>query len=170
MWSGASRYALSHAAEHAAAAGRLDELLTDPEFLVHADPATLIPLLDEANGPEARRHAAVYRTSAHLHQQQEPDARRSILATDAARHRIPDLTATLRLPRPEPAWWPAWATASQIHRALRTTLDSATWVVAVACTTLEGRPVAVTGGHDGTVQAWDLTLGVPVGGPITGHT
>ena len=44
------------------------------------------------------------------------------------------------------------------------------WVEAVACTMLQGRPVAVTGGQDGTVRVWDLTSAQPRGGPLTGHT
>ncbi|WP_326740432.1 hypothetical protein [Streptomyces sp. NBC_01022] len=43
-------------------------------------------------------------------------------------------------------------------------------VEAVACTMLDGRPIAVTGGGDETVRVWDLTAGQPVGEPFTGHT
>jgi WD40 repeat protein len=42
-------------------------------------------------------------------------------------------------------------------------------VNAVACTLLEGRPVAVTGGG-GTVRVWDLTTRNQIGEPLTGHT
>jgi WD40 domain-containing protein len=35
---------------------------------------------------------------------------------------------------------------------------------------LNGRPVAVTGGDDGTVRVWDLASGTAVGEPLTGHT
>jgi WD40 repeat protein len=35
----------------------------------------------------------------------------------------------------------------------------------VACTEVDGRPVAVTGGYDGTVRVWDLATGQPVGDP-----
>jgi hypothetical protein len=34
---------------------------------------------------------------------------------------------------------------------------------------LDGRPVAVTGGLDGTVQVWDLTTRQPVGQPLLTH-
>ncbi|MEV7442944.1 hypothetical protein AB0O22_17625, partial [Streptomyces sp. NPDC091204] len=41
---------------------------------------------------------------------------------------------------------------------------------AVACTVLDGRPVAVTTGWDKTVRVWDLATGQSVGKPLTGHT
>ena len=44
-------------------------------------------------------------------------------------------------------------------------------VEAVAALLLpDGRPIAVTGGWDGTVRVWDLTTGTPLGDPLTGHT
>ena len=39
-------------------------------------------------------------------------------------------------------------------------------VFALAATQLDGRPIAVSGGHDGTLRMWDLTTGQPVGQPI----
>ena len=63
-WQG--RYLRDHAAEHAAAAGRLDQLLEDPHYLMTVDPARLVPHLDGARSVSARAAAAVYRQSAHL--------------------------------------------------------------------------------------------------------
>ncbi|HEY3691442.1 MAG TPA: hypothetical protein VGL46_14295, partial [Pseudonocardiaceae bacterium] len=42
-------------------------------------------------------------------------------------------------------------------------------VTAVACTQLDGRPIAVTSGRDHTVRIWNLTSGTPMG-LLTGHT
>src|SRR5206468_1309048 len=42
-------------------------------------------------------------------------------------------------------------------------------VNAVAVGELEGCPVVVVGGGDGTVRVWDLGLGILVGEPFTGH-
>ncbi|MFI2161007.1 hypothetical protein ACH49L_35950, partial [Streptomyces olivaceoviridis] len=42
-------------------------------------------------------------------------------------------------------------------------------VNAVASTMIDGIPVAVTGGDDGTVRVWDLTTGTQNGQPLTGH-
>ncbi|MET8338138.1 hypothetical protein ABZV14_26845 [Streptosporangium canum] len=39
---------------------------------------------------------------------------------------------------------------------------------AMAAAVVNGRPVAVTGGHDHFVQAWDVLSGAPLGGPLTG--
>ncbi|MFF0087656.1 hypothetical protein ACFYR1_49750, partial [Streptomyces canus] len=41
-------------------------------------------------------------------------------------------------------------------------------VEAVATVMIDDRPVAVTGGWDGTVRLWDLTTHEPVGKPLTG--
>ena len=59
------RYLREHAADHAAAAGRLDQLLEDPHYLITVDPARLVPHLDAARSAPARATAAVYRQSAH---------------------------------------------------------------------------------------------------------
>jgi WD40 repeat protein len=42
-------------------------------------------------------------------------------------------------------------------------------VFAVAFGSIGDRPVAVTGGWDGMVRAWDLIDRTPIGGPLTGH-
>ena len=44
------------------------------------------------------------------------------------------------------------------------------WAVSsVAVGELDGGPVIISGGADGTVRRWDLATGTPIGGPITGH-
>ena len=57
-------YLREHAAEHAAAADRLDQLLEDPRYLISVDPARLVPHLDSARSAPARAIAAVYRQKA----------------------------------------------------------------------------------------------------------
>ncbi|MFB4269944.1 serine/threonine-protein kinase [Nonomuraea sp. GTA35] len=43
------------------------------------------------------------------------------------------------------------------------------WVLSVALTRLNGRPVVVSGGYDGTVAVADLATGAPVGAALRGH-
>ncbi|WP_345149420.1 WD40 repeat domain-containing serine/threonine-protein kinase [Nonomuraea rubra] len=43
------------------------------------------------------------------------------------------------------------------------------WVLSVALSRLNGRPVVVSGGHDGTVAVTDLATGAPVGALLRGH-
>ncbi|MBA2696139.1 MAG: hypothetical protein H0U62_09965 [Actinobacteria bacterium] len=172
-WDLAEPYLLRHAVQHAADAGRVDELLTDPEFLVHADPITLIPALHLAEGEHARLAAAVYRVSAGEHPQRSAAQRRDVLAVDAARYGAPALLDRL-VSAPGTSrsrWRPRWATGGQVTTALHTTLTGHTDAVgAVACTVLDDRPVAVTASRDHTVRIWDLTSGTPIGAPLTGHT
>jgi hypothetical protein len=75
-------YLREHAAEHAAA-GRLDQLLEDPLYLLTADPARLVPQLDAARFIPARAIAAVYRQSAHLLADLDPPMRASQLELTA---------------------------------------------------------------------------------------
>ncbi|MFJ8493433.1 WD40 repeat domain-containing protein, partial [Streptomyces sp. NPDC094038] len=42
-------------------------------------------------------------------------------------------------------------------------------VSAVACATVEGRPVAITGSRDETIRLWDLASNEPIG-RLDGHT
>ncbi|MFJ9852928.1 WD40 repeat domain-containing protein [Streptomyces sp. NPDC101150] len=39
---------------------------------------------------------------------------------------------------------------------------------AMGAALIDGRPIAVTGGHDSFVQAWDILSGEPLGEPLTG--
>ena len=102
-----------------------------------------------------------------------PDQRRHVLTVDAARYGAWTLRDRLvSSPDTNPSRWrPQWATGVQVNTALRATFTGHTGsVAAVACTVLEGRPVAVTAGADATVRLWDLATSTPIGDPLTGHT
>ncbi len=65
---------------------------------------------------------------------------------------------------------PHWATERQTNPALHTVLPGHTdAVIAVACTVVDGTPVAVTGSADETVRVWDLGTGV-LHATLIGHT
>ncbi|MFI9585775.1 hypothetical protein ACIHCQ_28885 [Streptomyces sp. NPDC052236] len=172
-WATAEPYLLRYAARHSALAGKLDELLKDSEYLVHADPA---PLAEELYHGERVPHGTVYLTSYGAHHDGPPDQRRDILAVDAARQQQWQLAADLMQDTGRRIVWTA---GRALHTGLLATLTGhrgRIWDL----TTLEmhGRPHALTAGQDGTARLWDLdsattTLelgdhGAPVGGVVAG--
>ena len=97
------RYLREHAAEHAAAAGRLDQLLEDPLYLITVDPARLVPHLDAARSAPARATAAVYRQSAHLLASPRPADAGQPARTDRPPPGLPQPGRPHRERRPRPA-------------------------------------------------------------------
>ncbi|MEU2058030.1 caspase family protein [Streptomyces bungoensis] len=167
-WSLAHPYTLRHLPYHAAAAHRLDEVVTDPGFLVHADPDVLVPALRTVRSSEAQAAATVYRASLDQHRRAAPAVRHYVLARDAARHRFPGLHEPLVERLPPGSWKPRWATAGPTlpGALLDTLLGHTAGVIAVACVTVKNRPVAVTGSHDRTVRVWDLETGRLLSDPL----
>ncbi|UGT65225.1 WD40 repeat domain-containing protein [Nocardia asteroides] len=156
-WARAHPYTLRHLATHAALAGLIDEVITDMDYLVHAEPAPLQTALHQTRSDDGLLTRAIYRWSAAHHQHMPSARRRQILAFDAARF---DATRQHHQLNRTLAWRTRWATDQLTHTAHRATLNGhASPVDAVACTEFGGRPVAVTGGRDGTVRVWDLDTG-----------
>ncbi|UUU21950.1 caspase family protein [Streptomyces sp. DSM 40750] len=170
-WKRAHPYTLRHLATHAAHGGLLDDLVTDPEYLVHANPDALMIHLHTVQSESARLAAAIYRASIATHRHAGVEERRQILALDAARYNTPTALAAFNSKATEHAWKPLSSSGGTLSPALRNTLTGHTEAVtAVVCTSLDGWPSAVTGSRDKTVRVWDLTTGQPVGQPMTGHT
>ncbi|MFD6994139.1 hypothetical protein [Streptomyces sp. NPDC059943] len=166
LWHLAAPYPWRHTAQHALDAGRLDNLLEDSGFLVHADPHAMADALPHAGSEQARLNSAVYRASWGIHHALPPAARRQLLALDAARFRNQRLQADLP---GDDDWHVRWATGSQVSTALVRTLTGLTYaVLSVAVVELEGRPHAVTAGQKGSVLVWDLTTGDQTR-HLTGH-
>nr|WP_237545258.1 AAA family ATPase [Streptomyces sp. SID1046] len=166
-WELADPYLLRHAATHAHAAGSpaLDDLLEDAAFLVHADPDALTAHLHHATIEPARLSAHIYRTTtAHHPDRHQPQARRSLLALDAAGWGSPGLASALaRTPvdgTASPAV-PLWATRHTAHSArLHTLTGHGEWVLAVQTVTLDdGTALAVTASYDRTVKVWNPVTG-----------
>ncbi|MFI5681911.1 caspase family protein [Streptomyces cellulosae] len=172
-WSRAHPYTLNHLASHADAAGRIDDILKDTEYLVHATPNTLTPHLQHSTTDEARLTALVYDTNSNLHATATASMRRQALTLNAAHAGATTLLHQFTTYIAPTEWTPVWATGSDFrfrpgHGEPLTGHTSA--VSAVACTVLDGTPIAVTGSDDGTVRVWDLASGRPIGEPFTGHT
>ncbi|MFJ9777734.1 AAA family ATPase [Kitasatospora sp. NPDC101157] len=152
-WGFASPYLLRHLATHAAAAGRIDELLPDTEFVVRAHPDALLPALNTARADHGRLVRAVYLASADRHRDGPVDERRFLLALDALRYRAGSLHRELCHGL---AWRPRWATGMQTSPQLEASLGHPVGLDSVATTVVDGRPVAVSAGWDGSLRVWDL--------------
>lgn len=163
-WTRAHPYTLAHLATHAANAGRLDDLITDAEYLVHADPESLVPQLAQIEDGPAASVVAVYRASLNIHRFADPTVRRHLLAVDAARYDVPWMLRELNARLRTGAWQPRWATGSQVTTRLQNTLSTSAFpaVTALACTMLGGRPVVIGCAYD-SLQIWDLTTCLPIG-------
>ncbi|MER6499237.1 WD40 repeat domain-containing protein [Streptomyces sp. NPDC001455] len=138
--------------------------LTDPGWLVCADPDSVLALLGSASEPEEQRGATVYRASLDVHRHLTAAERRFVLALDAARLDEEDLAAqfaAVAVPGAEPLGWePVWVRGSQADsRLMWTLIGHQGQVIAVASAVVAGRSVAVTGSRDGTVRVWDLATG-----------
>ena len=163
------RYLHEHASEHAAAAGRLDQLLEDPLYLITVDPARLVPHLDTARSAPARAAAAGYRQSAHHLALLDRPARASQLELTAHHLGCHGLAARIADIAPDRPWQTLWSHGRRAtgHQVLP---GHAGEVHAVAAGALpDGTPVIISGGWDGTVRVWRLADGTPAGEPITGH-
>jgi WD40 repeat protein len=164
------RYLREHAAEHAAAAGRLDQLLEDPLYLITVDPARLVPHLDGARSVPARAAAAVYRQSAHHLARLDRPTRASQLELTARRLGCHSVAACIASVAPDRPWQTRWShgRGATGHQVIRGHTGRVTAVAAGALP--DGTPVIISGGLDGTVRVRRTADGTPVGEPLTGHT
>ena len=162
------RYLREHAAEHAAAADQLDQLLEDPLYLITVDPARLVPHLAGVRSVPARATAAVYRQSAHLLADLERAMRASQLELTAHHLGCRNLAARIATAAPERSWQTRWSHGRATGHQVIPGRDGR--VAAVAAGALpDGTPVIISGGRDGTVRVWRTADGTPLGDPLRNY-
>ncbi|MGW1994934.1 WD40 repeat domain-containing protein [Embleya sp. NPDC001921] len=167
-WSRADPYLLDHLPAHAVLAGRVDSLVTDVDFVIEADPARILPILDRARSREAREVADVYRIAHAGRLDSDPSTRRWNLALTAVHHGAEELARKLRPASDLPHAWPHWAGA--LPASTTDVLGGRTGPIwACASTVLRGVPVAVTTGSDTVIRVWDLSRGEQMTSFPTGH-
>ena len=161
------RYLREHMAEHAAAAGRLDQLLEEPLYLITVDPARLVPHLDEARSVSARAAATAYRLNAHLLADLDRLARASQLELTANHLGCRGLAARVASSAPDRPWQTRWSRGGRAtdHQVIPGHTSRVNGVTAGALP--DGTPVIISGSWDGTVRVWRLADGTPVGEPLT---
>jgi hypothetical protein len=164
-WAGANPYLPRHLAAHAAAAGRLAELVDDARYLLYADPQRLASVLGSV---DHRQHvlARLYWRALDRLRDATPTERAAALHVTALHHEptaLPLIDTDAELP-----WRGLWAAGppTPFHRRITGHTNR---VLAVAVGEVGGRAVIVSGGGDKTVRVWDAETGEPRA-VVTGHT
>ena len=165
-WAHTVRYPLRYLAAHAAAVGRINELLADLDFLLHADLADIRRALTTPQPGQPVETAAVLLSAGAAADELAPEQRAELLALHAAHLGLP---GTMHEFNATATWQTSWAHSLGSHR---TTLHGHTsWVTAVAAVPLPGgRMLLASASHDRTVRLWDPVTGTPAGNPLHGHT
>ena len=167
-WEAADPYLRAHLASHAAAAGQLDELLIDPGFLLAADPARLLAVLPAATRPDGKQAADVYRGALYQLRGRDLAEAAAQLQLAARQYDADDLAERIGRLGVGLPWSVPWAHYRRAHSHLVLGTHSG-GVSVVAVTALDGRPMAITGGYDGTVRVWDLAIGTQLH-QLPGHS
>jgi WD40 repeat protein len=168
-WSQAHPYATTSLASHAAGTPRLDALVTDPRFLLAADPTQLLAALPAATTWPARAAGDAFRRVASRLRASSPDDRAAYLQLAARCARaaaLADAVTASGLPLSYATEWASWR-LQPAHVTLR---GHAAPVKAVAFGQVDGQPVIISGSDDWTVRRWDAPTGAAIGDPLTGHT
>ena len=162
-WMAAPQYARDYLAAHAAAAGRLDDLLVQPDYLLVASPAGLLPHLPEARADTTVRTARLYQRVAHHFAALTPQARAALLQSAAVRDEpaaAGDLSFAV-----DPLWRTLWAeTSTSPHQ----TLTGHEGVIGVLASTVHGGRTLLASGGEGEIRIWDAASGLLVS-QVSGH-
>ena len=171
-------YAREYAAEHASAAGRLDQLLCDVRYLLAADPDRLLVALPAAATPAGKETARVYRHAASSLRGRPAAVAAAYLQLHARKLGADQLAELVSQAGPDLPWsthWIRWRRDSSRVLIRHLPDDPATrrrifnWHVsgetsggvgAVAIGQMDGDPIAVSSREDDTaVKVWDLRDG-----------
>lgn len=166
-WTDADEYTRKWLAEHAAEAGRLDDLAADPGFLLCCEPSSFLRHGKRLTEPRSVAAVGAYEAALSEWSQRPGDERAWWLHVWARKTGAVMLAAaSARITRRDPVIQAAmWAGTA--HRTLKGHEGA---VNAVAAVPLPGeRTLLVSVGSDGTVRLWDPVTGDPAGDPLVGH-
>ena len=166
----AHAYVRTHLASHAAAAGMIDVLATDPLFLACAEPIRLSRAVWQAQDEQARTWADIYQLTAHRLGPLSESERASYLQLTAHGQGWPDLAQHIEgLPLVMP-WRTVCAGLSPQtpHQVVGNHNTGPGVVTSVALGRMADRDVIVSGGdfRDGTIRRWDAATGEAIGAPL----
>ena len=164
-WATADPYVLRHLAIHADDAGMLDDLVTDEDFLLHADSRTTLPIVSRTVTDRITDRLAVYLMAGPLLHDTPPAVRAFTLTS--LRQRF-DVRETSWGTSAVPVARCLWSTAPQVseHRLLRV---GAQHIEGLAAAEVDGRwllaaavardEIFAVGGGSGSLELWDPVTG-----------
>jgi WD40 repeat protein len=164
-WRTAHPYLRAHLATHAARSGDLDELLTDPGFLLAAEPDGLLRVLTTTRDPQSRRTAAVYRGIVHQLRGSARGDAASLLELHARQQGHDALADRVATADADRSWAAPWVRARPVHPH-QVLGRHAGEVNALALAEVDGRLRAVSGDSTGALGIWDVERGTPVDDPL----
>jgi WD40 repeat protein len=138
---------------------RLDDLVTDPEYLLAAEPDRLLAELDAVVEPDAVRAGAAYRLAV-PYIRDEPAEAASHLQL-AARRLGADQLADRIAYRGGLTWSTRWLLPAEEDRHLTPPVTVSTPTAAACLTRPDGQRVAIVAHQNGRIGAWDLDEGAP---------
>ncbi|MDG9677001.1 WD40 repeat domain-containing protein [Micromonospora sp. DH14] len=154
-WDEASPYLRRHLAAHAAAAGRLGELVADPHFLYHAEPLRLLQVLGTVDFTDHVLCRLYWRAADEM-ANASPVQRAALLQSVALRDE-PTAVSLLDSPAGLP-WKGLWSKGpgAHFHRRLPGHRGR---VQAIAFGEADGRQIVATGGTDATIRIAESATG-----------
>jgi hypothetical protein len=168
-WQAAGRYIRRYLATHAAAAGRLGELLDDAGFLAVANRHRLLAAVGRTSRAGGDDTIGLLVEEVVLRWRDTDDASRRVAylqltarqyGADALAEQVSQLGWSL----PWTARWARWPAAVDAQRS-RDASVAAVMVMQLG----DGQVVACAGDGRGTIQLYDLASGGPVGRPLSSH-
>lgn len=156
-WADASPYLKRHLADHAADENQISHLITQPNYLAHAHPHRILPLLREPVARESAMFASAYRAgAAYLREETSATRRAPRVALDQIRAGLGRGLAT----RNPTTWWPRWTKGHGLHPALLDTyLMLGDSVVTMKTLRRSGRTVILALTDRGVIYIWDWRSG-----------
>jgi WD40 repeat protein len=154
-WPSANPYIYRHLATHAAAADWLDLLVSDPDYLIHADPARLARALPSIDLREHTLGRLYWRALDRLHSQSPAERAAALQVTALAEEpaAVGLVETCARLP-----WRGVWASGppSPLQRQL---IGHTAVVNSVAAGRLADDMIVASASEDGTIRVWNLFSG-----------
>jgi WD40 repeat protein len=174
-WRAAHPYVKAHLAAHAMAAAEdpqydlLDTILTDPGFLLAADPQRVLRAVPKALDKPARLAARAFSLNFDYLRTKPPAEWSAYLEFAARRSGAPDLATRIEEEQFDRPWAVRWI-KGRTEPANYVAAHHDDSVYALAMGTLEERPVVVSAGDDGQVRVSDLVGAELVYEPLMGDS